>query len=89
MHVAAFGYVVEEFGIDEEAIGAVGEKIAAAADLLDLVLDSDRGGEAAEEDSAGAKLVENVGEHGFEVALIVGEMEDGVRDDEIERRIGK
>ncbi len=53
------------------------------------MLDSDGGGEAAEEDSAGAKLVKDAGEHGFEMGFVVGEMEDGARDDEIERSIGE
>ncbi len=81
--------MLEEFGIDEEAIRTIGEKIAATGDLLDLVFDSDGGGEAAEEDSAGAKLVKDAGEHGFKMAFVVGKMEDGTRDDEIERSIGE
>ncbi len=76
--------VVEEPGIHQESIRPIGEKEAAAGDWLDLVLNSNRRGEAAEEDATGLELVPDMRQHGFEMGVVMGEMEDGAGDDEVE-----
>ncbi len=58
--------------------------MAATADLLDLMLDSDGGGEAREEDAAGFEFVPDACDHPLEMFVVFGEMEDGVDDDEVE-----
>jgi len=49
-----------------------------------LVGHADGGGEAAEEEAAGPENAPEVVEHGVEVSVVAGEVEDGAADDEVE-----
>jgi hypothetical protein len=77
-----FGEVHEEGFVDAEALDAVGGKIAVAGEVL--VGHADGGGEPAEEEAAGPEDAPEVVEHGVEVCVVAGEVEDGAADDEVE-----
>ena len=81
--------VVEEGGVGEVAFAAVEGAVATASEGFDLVFDADGGGEAGEEDAAGFEEAEEVFEHGLEVGVVGGEVEDRVADDDVEGGVGE
>jgi len=83
------GEVEEEGFVDEVAGGAVGELGAASFDWLDQVFDADGGGEAGEKDAVGFEGSPGVFEHGEEVAVVAGEVEDGAEEDYVELGVGE
>jgi len=78
--------VHEEGFVDAEALDAVGGEITVAGEVL--VGHADGGGEAAEEEAAGLEDAPEVFEHGVEVRVVAGEVEDGAADDEVEGFVG-
>jgi hypothetical protein len=63
--------------------------VASSLNALHLSLDTDRRGEAAEEEAAGFQNAPRAFQHGFEVRVVAGEVEDGAADDNIGTRAGE
>jgi hypothetical protein len=76
----------EEGLVDAEALDTVGSQIVAAGEVL--VNHADGGGEAAEEEAAGFKNSPEIVEHGVEVSVVAGEVEDSAAEDEVEGGVG-
>jgi hypothetical protein len=72
--------------VDTVALGAVGGEVAVAGEVL--VGHADGGGEPAEEETVGLEDAPEIFEHGVEVRVVAGEVEDGAADDEIEGVVG-
>jgi hypothetical protein len=79
----------EEGLVDEVPLGAIGEEVAAAADGVDLVLDTDGGSEAAEKEASTAEDAPDAVEHGTEVGVVAGEVEDGVHNRNVGEGVGE
>ena len=77
----------EEGFVDAVAFDAVGGEVAAAGEVL--VGHADGGGEAAEEKAAGFEDSPEAVEHGVEVGVVAGEVEDGAAVDDVEEASGK
>jgi hypothetical protein len=75
------GELEEEWLIDEEALGPVRGAEASALEMV--VLHADGGGETAEEETAGLKGFPCGAQHGFEVIVIAGEVEDSAQEDDV------
>jgi len=73
----------EERFVHQVPLRAIRRPVAASLDAFHLALHADRGTEAAEEEPAGFQGPPRSVQHGLEVRVIAGEMEDGVADDHI------
>jgi hypothetical protein len=80
------GEIHEEGFVDTEALDAVGGEVAVAGEVL--VGHAYGGGEAAEEKAAGLQDTPEIVQHGVEVRVVAGEVEDGAADDEVEGAVG-
>jgi hypothetical protein len=78
--------VHQEGFVDTVALDSVGGEVVVASEVL--MGHADGGGEAAEEEAAGLKYAPEVLEHGVEVRVVAGEVEDGTAHDEVERVVG-
>jgi hypothetical protein len=78
--------VHEEGFVDTVALDAVGGEVVVASEVP--VGHADGGGETAEEEAPGLKYAPEVFEHGVEVRVVAGEVEDGAADDEVEGVVG-
>ena len=67
--------------VDAEAFGSVGCEVTVTGDVL--VRHSDGGGEAAEEETAGLQDSPEALQHGVEVCVVAGEVEDGVAENDV------
>jgi hypothetical protein len=78
--------VHEEGFVDAVALDAVGGEVAVAGEVL--VGHADGGGETAEEEAIGLEDTPEVFEHGVEVRIVAGEVEDGAADDDVKSVVG-
>jgi len=77
---------VEQRLIHEIPLGTIGQVETPSLDTLELALHAlhaDRGCEAAEEEPAGLQNAPGSQQHGFEVRVVAGEMEDSAADDHV------
>jgi hypothetical protein len=70
----------EQVFVHQKTIGAVWQVKTAALDALDAVLEPDRRGQPAEQQSAWTHGAPGPAQHGEEVRLIAGEVQDGAAD---------
>jgi hypothetical protein len=78
--------VHEEGFVDAVALDAVWGEVAVAGEVL--VGHADGGGETAEEEAIGLQDTPEVFEHGVEVRIVAGEVEDGAADDDVKSVVG-
>jgi hypothetical protein len=81
------GEAHEEGFVDAVTLGAVGREEAAAFD--GMVSHADSRGQAAEEEAAGLEHAPKAVQHGEEVGIVAGEVEDGVAEDDVEGGVGE
>lgn len=85
--VELFGELHEEGFVDAEAFGPVGCEVTMTNDVL--VRHADGGGEAAEEETARFQDSPEALQHGVEVVVVAGEVEDGVAENDVEGGVGE
>lgn len=83
------GESIEQGFIDQIAFRAIRQEESATIDLVELVLDADRRGKAAEEETAGSEHTPCGAKQGGEVCVVAGKVEDGAADDHIGECIWK
>ena len=74
---------LEQRFVHQIPLRTIRRPVAASLDVFHLALHADRGSEAAEEEPAGFQDPPRSVQHGLEVRVVAGEMEDGVADDHI------
>ena len=81
------GEVHEEGFVDAVTFGAVGSEETPSLNVM--VRHADGGGKAAEEKAAGLEHAPEAMQHGVEVGIVAGEVEDGVAEDDVEGGVGE
>ncbi len=85
--IELLGELHEERFVDAEAFDSVGRQVAMAGEVT--VRHADGGGEPAEEEPAGLQDTPEVLQHGVEVVVVAGEVEDCAAEDDVEGCIGE